>query len=92
MAFGTVLSLAGDELSAPLGKAISEGLITPKQLAMSTGPMGCSCGAGDPARLLPGRSVGRRSAQDVERERRGAAELALTGVQMVPMAIGCKRP
>lgn len=30
MAIGTVLSLAGDELSAPLGKAISEGLITPE--------------------------------------------------------------
>ncbi len=90
-AFGTVRRLAGDELTFLLGKAISGGLITPEAardirrangvFVWDQGPVGrpvyCVVEASDTAQP-----------RDVERVRRRAAELALTGVQTVPVVIG----
>jgi len=93
-AFGTVRRLAGDELTVLLGKAISEGLITPeaaRDVLRANGVFVWDRGPGNaPVYCLVEASV-TAQARDVERARRRAAELALTGVQTVPIVLG-ERP
>jgi hypothetical protein len=90
-AFGTVRRLTGDELTAHLSKAISEGRITPqaaRDVRRANGVFVWDQGpSASPIYCVVEASV-TAQARDVERAKRRAAELALTGVQTVPIILG----
>jgi hypothetical protein len=90
-AFGTVRRLTGDELTAHLSKAISEGRIAPqaaRDVRRANGVFVWDQGpSASPVYCVVEASV-TAQARDVERAKRRAAELALTGVQTVPIILG----
>jgi outer membrane murein-binding lipoprotein Lpp len=92
-AFGTVRPLTGEELTAHLSKAISEGRVTPqaaRDVRRANGVFLWDQGPNDsPVYCVVEASV-TAQARDVERAQRRAAQLALTGVQTVPVVLGIR--
>ena len=90
-AFGTVRRLTGDELTTHLSKAISEGRITPqaaRDVRRSNGVFVWDQGpSASPVYCVVEASVTAQT-RDVERAKRRAAELALTGVPTMPIVLG----
>ncbi len=90
-AFGTVRRLAGDELTTHLSKAISEGRITPqaaRDVRRANGVFVWDQGpSASPVYCVVEASVTAQT-RDVERAKRRAAELALTGVPTMPIVLG----
>ena len=90
-AFGTVCRLAGDELTTHLSKAISEGRITPqaaRDVRRANGVFVWDQGpSASPVYCVVEASVTAQT-RDVERAKRRAAELALTGVPTMPIVLG----
>ena len=90
-AFGTVRRLTGDELTTHLSKAISEGRITPqaaRDVRRANGVFVWDQGpSASPVYCVVEASVTAQT-RDVERAKRRAAELALTGVPTMPIVLG----
>ena len=91
--FGTVRRLTGDELTAHLSKALSEGVITPqaaRDIRRANGVFVWDRGpSAEPVYCVVEASV-TAQARDVERAKRRAAELAQTGVETVPVVLGSR--